>query len=252
MYTKLWSGFILIMLVTGCMNNTLRNKSTYMLYPREGTIIENQDEWAKEGYFKRISEFKKEPIGENKIVFLGNSITEGGGDWSKRFNRPNIVNRGIGGDITEGVIERLPEIIYYKPLAVFLLIGINDIFNNDKPQKNENYVANKIHEIVDIVKKESPKTRVFVQTILPVNPKNYFKANGFFPDHPDVSIKEKIKKINNILKNNDQLEVINLHSAFVDKEGYLDTKYSDEGVHLNESGYTNWVNFIKNKISELN
>ena len=63
---------------------------------------------------------------------------------------------------------------------------------------------------------------------------------------------EKIKKINNILKNNDQLEVINLHSAFVDKEGYLDTKYSDEGVHLNESGYTNWVNFIKNKISELN
>ena len=63
----------------------------------------------------------------NEIVFIGNSITEGGKNWSEKFNIPNIRNRGIGGDVTDGVLERLGEIIFFKPKAVFILIGINDL-----------------------------------------------------------------------------------------------------------------------------
>ena len=89
-------------------------------------------------YHKRIDEFKNNPIGSGKIVFLGNSITEAGGDWNKRFVSANkIVNRGISGDITEGVLSRLDEIIHYKPIAVFILIGINDIFNADLPDRHK-------------------------------------------------------------------------------------------------------------------
>ena len=58
----------------------------------------------------------------------------------------------------------------------------------------------------------------------------------------------KINNINKILKDNNQLNVIDLHSAFVNNDGFLDTKYSDEGVHLNEDGYSNWASLINDKI----
>ena len=245
---------VLSLIVSSCNTNSNKdNQKMDSLYPKKGTFVKYQEEWAIDGYYKRLSEFKSDPIGDNKIVFLGNSITEDGGDWNKRFGTKNIVNRGIGGDITEGVIVRIKEIIYFKPVAVFLLIGINDIFNSDKPNRDkitESYVANNILKIANIVSKESPSTKFFVQTILPVNPKSYFKENGFFPEHP-VPLPDQINNINKILKENDQLNVIDLHSAFVDAQEYLDIKYSDEGVHLNEAGYSNWANFINDEIASI-
>jgi lysophospholipase L1-like esterase len=245
---------VLSLIVSSCNTNSNKdNQKMDSLYPKKGTFVKYQEEWAIDGYYKRLSEFKSDPIGDNKIVFLGNSITEGGGDWNKRFGTKNIVNRGIGGDITEGVIVRIKEIIYFKPVAVFLLIGINDIFNSDKPNRDkitESYVANNILKIANIVSKKSPSTKFFVQTILPVNPKSYFKENGFFPEHP-VPLPDQINNINKILKENDQLNVIDLHSAFVDAQEYLDIKYSDEGVHLNEAGYSNWANFINDEIASI-
>ena len=82
------------------------------LYPDSKIIISYQEDWQKELYIKRIAQFKNRPIGFKKIVFLGNSLIEGGGDWNKRFGVDNIINRGISGDITEGVLSRLDEIIY--------------------------------------------------------------------------------------------------------------------------------------------
>ena len=70
---------------------------------------------------KLIEEFKKQPLDFGDIVFLGNSITAGGKDWSKRLNEPNIKNRGIGGDVTEGVLARLDELIYFKPQHCFFI-----------------------------------------------------------------------------------------------------------------------------------
>ncbi|MFL2983656.1 MAG: hypothetical protein ACJZ12_04620 [Candidatus Neomarinimicrobiota bacterium] len=98
-------------------------QSAQDFYPSPDTIIKDQMEWQKNIYFKRIDEFKKQPIGSGKIVFLGNSITKGGGDWNERLNTENIVNRGISGDYTDGVLMRLDEIIHYKPIAVFIMIG---------------------------------------------------------------------------------------------------------------------------------
>ena len=60
------------------------------------------------------------------LFFKGNSLTEQAGDWSKRLNIATVKNRGIAGDITYGVLQRLNEIWYYKPTAVFILIGINE------------------------------------------------------------------------------------------------------------------------------
>jgi len=63
------------------------------------------------------------------IVFLGNSITQDD-NWDSLFNNHAFYNRGISGDVTDGVLQRLGEIVYVKPTAVFIEIGINDLFNN--------------------------------------------------------------------------------------------------------------------------
>jgi hypothetical protein len=59
-----------------------------------------------EHYTKRLAEFKKQPIVKGKVIMLGNSITEGG-NWKKLLKDSTVINRGISGDVTFGVINRL-------------------------------------------------------------------------------------------------------------------------------------------------
>ena len=122
---------IFVLLLSGC-------DSSMNLYPNPDIKIDNQQEWQKKLYFERITEFKKDPIGKNKIVFLGNSITQGGGDWNERYQCSNIVNRGISGDYTNGILKRLDEITFYKPTAVFLMIGINEFFADNSNNSDIN------------------------------------------------------------------------------------------------------------------
>ena len=140
--------------------------STYLgdLYPDSMIAIKYQEDWQKDLYLKRIAQFKNKPIGFNKIVFLGNSITEKGGNWNKRFGVNNIVNRGVSGDITEGILSRLDEIIYYKPTTIFLLIGINDIFDNypNRKNKNSSQIAKNIIQIAENIYKNCRNTKIFI------------------------------------------------------------------------------------------
>jgi len=225
-------------------------------YPEKNTSIKYQQEWQMNFYNERIKEFKNDPVGQHKIVFLGNSITEGGGNWNARFGVKNIVNRGISGDITEGVLNRLDEIIYYKPIAVFLLIGINDIFNADIPNREKitpSYVSENILKIADQIADQSPSTKIFIQTILPINHEIYTEINGVFPDHT-VPLPVQINEINSLIKNNDpgnKHTIIDLHSAFVNKQGLMDRAYSSDGVHLNDAGYQLWVEYVGKDVQSL-
>ena len=225
------------------------------LYPNPIIDIKHQQEWQMNLYEERIEQFKKHPIGNNKIVFLGNSITEGGGNWNKKFNVHNIVNRGISGDITEGILVRLDEIIFYKPIAVFLLIGINDIFDNDISNRGKItplYVANNIIKIAKKIYDHSPSTEIFIQTILPINHKIYIEENGLFPEH-NTPLSEQIIQINSMIINQadvQQYKVIDLHSLFINQDGLMNREYTTDGVHLNNNGYRVWVKYIHSYIQE--
>ncbi|WP_309641271.1 GDSL-type esterase/lipase family protein [Flavobacterium sp.] len=200
------------------------------LYPPPDIVIPYHSDWTKNHYPEKIKEFEANPLSFGDIVFIGNSITEFGGDWGKRFNNPKIKNRGISGDVTEGVLNRLGEIYYYKPTAVFLKIGINDLFNESLSSE---YVGNNIVKIVKNIKKYSPKTAVYAQTILPTS---------------NEKMITKIQATNAILKNNSKkygYTLIDLHSAFADKNDLMIKDYTVDGVHLSEAGYTVWVDFIK-------
>ena len=228
------------------------------LYPSTNDQIKYQSEWQKEFYFDRIKKFRNNPIGFNKIVLLGNSITQSGGDWNKRLYANNIINRGISGDYTEGIINRLDEIIYYKPTAVFLLIGVNDIFkdNSNNPEINPSYVARNIIKIADKIKNGSPTTLVFIQTILPINNQLYMEMKkvdyNFLKSDYHPSINEQINNINSILINNKKHNIIELHIFFKNKEGVLNSSFSTDGVHLNQEGYRVWSEAIAPIVMSLN
>ena len=216
------------------------NLALDFLYPSEDLVLKYHDDWGKKNYKKVIKEFKKTPLKLNDIVFLGNSITAGGNDWSERLNYPNIKNRGIGGDTTDGVLARIDEIIYFKPIAVFLLIGINDIWNNGSPSiPSPEYIGNNINNIVEFIKGNCPETKIYVQTILPIEKEIFI---------------ESIKKVNKIIKSNqinEKYEVIDLYSLFANENGLMINELSTDGIHLNEKGYQKWVEFIKPTVYSL-
>ena len=213
------------------------NSQSQNLYPNIGTEIMFQPDWAKKLYYDRIEVFKRDTLRFNQIVFLGNSITEGGKDWNEKFGVVGISNRGISGDSTDGVIARLNEIIHFSPKAIFLLIGINDIYNELTPSTD--YVANNILKIIKRINQELPETKIFLQTILPVEKEVY---------------KDKIIAVNGMIKtfvSKSKFEIIDLYSIFVNKEGIMKKELSYDGVHLNDKGYSVWVDHIKPTVLNL-
>lgn len=213
----------------------ISENETANLYPDSSLIISTHTDFTRAHYPKRIAEFKDNPLVANDIVFLGNSITEQAGDWALITKNTKARNRGIAGDTTDGVLARLGEIIYFKPLQIFILIGINDLFRDDMTAEK---VFNNILEIVNQIHDGSPETKIFVQTILPTTTK---------------SIKEKIQLTNSLLFNADSTqsyELIALHNHFEAVDGLMNMEFSVDGVHLNENGYAQWVDIIINLINK--
>lgn len=189
-------------------------------------------------YRARYELFKKEPVVKEKIIFLGNSITEGG-NWKKLLKDSSVINRGVSGDITFGVLNRLDEVIKRKPSKLFLLIGINDLAKGIPDE----VVMQNIFTIVYRLRTGSPKTQIYVQSILP--------TNSTIPNPP---LPEHINKGEHILVVNSQLKkyseklkftYVDLYPKFLNAEGQLDTQYSGDGLHLNDAGYKQWVSVLK-------
>ena len=235
------------------------NKSDHLsgLYPDSTAVIKYQLEWQRNFYKKRIKEYRDHPIGKNKIVFLGNSITYSMRHWDKKFNVKNIVNRGISGDYSDGILERLDEIIYYKPLAVFLLIGLNDFFddNTTRPGRTPEYVAKNILTAAKTIKQGSPETKIFIQTIMPINNQQYLdekpQVNFLWPTYYP-SVNQQINATNKILKENHEFEIIDLHPLYLNNDQSMKRELSIDGVHLNENGYNIWIDRVKPLIDKIN
>ena len=175
------------------------------------------------------------PTSSKDIIFLGNSITDGA-EWSELFQSPRVKNRGISGDTTWGVYDRLHTILKGKPRKIFLLIGINDIGRG----QNNQYVIDGIERIVKRIKKEAPRTKLYVQSILPVNP-----IYGKFGGH--TSQWRRIPTINQAIREITEREgvtYIDLFSAFADSEGKMNKELTNDGLHLLGQGYETWKNVI--------
>lgn len=188
-------------------------------------------------YYQRATLFEELPITSKDIVFLGNSITNGA-EWSELFQNKNVKNRGISGDICMGVYDRLDAILKGKPAKIFLLIGINDV-NRGTPADT---IVSRIGMIARKIKTDSPKTKLYLQSVLPVT--DHYKM---FQGH--TSRWQVIPEINKgliRLAAEEGATYIDLYSHFVDeKTGKMNINYTNDGLHLLGKGYMKWVEIVK-------
>ncbi len=189
-------------------------------------------------YFQKTAHFESLPNHKNEIIFIGDSITDGC-EWSEVFDNKRVKNRGISGDVTQGVLDRLGEITESMPEKVFLMIGINDLAVG----KSTDEIIENISQIVQNINFASPKTKVFVQSILPVN--EYY---GLFNRHTDKG--NEISLINHSLAEGvkGNYQYIDLHSYFLNEDKKLDISLSNDGLHLNGKGYQLWASLIKKHV----
>ncbi|MGI8503981.1 MAG: GDSL-type esterase/lipase family protein [Hassallia sp.] len=179
-------------------------------------------------YWHKKSQFEKLPKSQSNIIMLGDSITDEG-EWTELLGL-NVKNRGISGDTTERILHRLHTILESEPKQVFLMIGINDLINDNK---SVTATLEEYKKILHKFKEETPNTKVFVQSLLPVNNKVYL----YWEDNKNIlklnsGLKELVKEFN--------YEYIDIFCLFLDSDNQLDTKYTVDGLHLNGHAYLLW------------
>lgn len=192
-------------------------------------------EYLTDTYKQRMEVFQQENGRKFSTIFLGNSLTQGG-QWASYFPEEVVLNRGISGDNTAGVLARLGDITELAPKKIFLLIGINDISQNYDNQ----YIINQYKKIIAQIKDESPATQLYIQSLLPIN-------NDFGRYKRLIAKEKQIKQLNKKLRclsKKEKLIYINVYPAFLDGNNKLKADYTHDGLHLNEAGYAVWVDML--------
>jgi lysophospholipase L1-like esterase len=173
------------------------------------------------------------PNDSNEIIFVGNSLTLAC-PWAELFSDPRIKNRGIGGDNTEGVLERLDEITASKPDKIFIDLGTNDLALDMRiPEISNNY-----EKILDRIGDASPHTKIYVQSVLP--------TSGH-PDRNNDSIRELNKNLEHLAIQK-SATYINLFDSFTATDGNLNMNYSLDGLHLTGKGYLIWRDILRTHV----
>lgn len=186
-------------------------------------------------YYQRKSLFEVLPVDSNNIVFVGNSLTNGG-NWNEIFNNPLVINRGISSDVIQGMSDRIELVTNGKPKKIFFLGGVNDISHKVKADS----IAKAIEKLVIKIKQETPNSEIYLQSLLPINNdfKRYKNLIGTEDEFPKANILLKeVAKRNNI-------NWIDLYSAFVGNDGKMRSELTNDGLHLNSEGYKIWRNEI--------
>jgi lysophospholipase L1-like esterase len=196
--------------------------------------------YARDYYQKRVTFFNTQPVQKGGTIILGNSIVEFG-DWQKLLNDSSIVNRGIAGDNTFGVLDRLEDIITRRPDKLFIEIGINDISQNIPVA----IIVKNIFTIIERIKAKLPGTKIYVHSILPTNDnvKNEYPA-AFNKNGQSILVNRQLER--NARER--MFTYIDLNKVLSDKNGKLDVKYAEpDGLHLNQTGYEVWIKLLKTK-----
>lgn len=177
------------------------------------------------------------------ILFVGDSITDGY-ELNKYYNYDNklLINSGIGGYKTTNIIKRFRNLVeQYNSNKLFLMIGTNDIGSGVSKEE----IVNNIKKIISMIKEKKPNTKIYLETIYPVNNNKRKQDN--------MRNNKIISDINNELKEyceNSDIYFIDVYSHLVDESNMLKDEYTEDGLHLNNLGYEEVTKVLKPYIDE--
>jgi lysophospholipase L1-like esterase len=174
------------------------------------------------------------------VVFLGDSITQGWNTLAKDFPNLHVANRGIGGDITSGVLYRLQaDVLSLNPSGIVLLIGTNDVGDGANPDD----VAANIRLILLAIKNFNPNLKVIVCKIMPTE-----------DGKPGV---EKIKQANALVEQFVKAEpnfvMCDTFGIYLDEQGHqIAADFKPDHLHPVAAGYVAWKNALDPLITQMN
>lgn len=207
------------------------------------TMMSFADEPYKynELYYQRASLFDKLPVHEDDIVFVGNSLTQIC-EWDELFDNPRIKNRGIIGDVVQGVRDRIDCVVNGHPRKIFLLCGTNDVSHN----LTADSISTALGALIDYIRTSSPQSKLYVQSLLPVNDTfgRYKAMNGKNPVIRDIN-----RKLSS-MADEKGFTWIDAYSIFVDADGNLDRRYTNDGLHVMGDGYLHWRDLLLPYVNE--
>lgn len=197
------------------------------------TMEKKLDDWPQLGRY-RAANAALAPAGqdEQRVVFYGDSITDG---WGRQpgtgefFPGKPYVNRGISGQTTPQMVVRFrQDVINLHPAAVVILAGTNDVAGNTGPTTPE-MTEDNFRSMIDLAR--ANQIRVIVASITPA---------ADYPWKPGVAPAAKIRALNNWLQGycvTRSVTYFDYYSALVDENGGMKEGTSFDGVHPNAKGY---------------
>ena len=164
------------------------------------------------------------------IVFWGDSLTYYG-DFASQFPEKVVCNLGLRGDTIQGMINRIEQVELLDPDTIFLMTGINDVACYDEGEFEMMY-----NKLVAVVCQSLPCSELILQSLLPVNDKD-FKISCH-----NYQI-EKSNMIISSIASNYKLRYIDLYTPYVDN-GVLPKEFTFDGLHLRPEMYGLWYERI--------
>lgn len=191
----------------------------------------NAQDWPELSRYRDANKKLGNPkTSEKRVVFMGNSITEGWLSFNQAFFTKNgFINRGISGQTTPQMLLRFrQDVIDLKPEAVVILAGINDIAGNTGPSTLEMIQGN-LASMAQLAKANNIK--VVMCSVLPAYD---------FSWRPGLEPAEKVVALNLWIQNyaiNNGYEFVDYHSLMKDAKNGLRPELGEDGVHPNATGY---------------
>ena len=211
----------------------------------EQTLLAQNNDWAD------LNRYKEENLklglpspDENRVVFMGNSITQG---WIEAdpdfFMGKSYINRGISGQTTPQMLVRFrPDVVNLKPKVVVILAGTNDIAGNTGPSTLE-MIEDNIASMVEIAKANNIK--IILCSVLPAYD---------YPWKPGLEPAQKIVDLNKWIKNyaeKNEIIYVDYFTPMADQRNGLKKEYSEDGVHPNLAGYKIMEPLVEKAIADV-
>jgi lysophospholipase L1-like esterase len=202
--------------------NSIRRYLTYSTSDKPYTYDMNPVYKSETERFMRSDE-------KSDIVMFGNSITSQA-DWNELLGREDIVNRGISGDITEGMLKRIRSVLKVKPKYCFFMGGINDITRRVSYEKTLSNI-----QIIS----ETLKTNGIIPVIQSVL---YTESRFFSSDYNNPIVTKLNDDIMEFCSENG-IDFIDLN-RYMSENNSLRSEYTHDGLHLNAEGYAVWSRIL--------
>ncbi|WP_235817857.1 SGNH/GDSL hydrolase family protein [Formosa haliotis] len=203
------------------------------------------EDWANLGrYSQENAELKAPSKNENRVVFIGNSITD---NWTRDHavffeENPNYVNRGISGQTSAQMLLRFrPDVIELQPKVVVISAGTNDIAGNRGSISLERIAAN-IFSMAELAKANNIK--VILASVLPATSYSW---------SPSIEPADKIIELNTLLKayaKKNKIIYLDYYTPMVNSEKGLKKEFGRDTVHPNVDGYLIMEPMVKAAISK--